>query len=129
MGRINWTARNIPEQYGRSFLVTGTGGIGFEAALALSRAGAEVILAGRNDRKGAEAVGRIRSSVPIANVRFELVDLANLESIEELGRRLRSVRLSTCSSTTPESWQFRNAGPQQTGGRFNLLPTSLVPLR
>jgi NAD(P)-dependent dehydrogenase (short-subunit alcohol dehydrogenase family) len=43
----------IPSQLGRSAVVTGaTGGLGFETALALAKAGAEVILTGRDDRKG-----------------------------------------------------------------------------
>ncbi len=33
-----WTTRNIPSQSGRSAVVTGTGGLGYEDALALARA-------------------------------------------------------------------------------------------
>ena len=29
----NWSTRNMPSQLGRSILVTGTGGLGFEDAL------------------------------------------------------------------------------------------------
>lgn len=88
----NWTASNIPPQQGRSAVVTGTGGLGYEDALALARAGAEVIVAGRNAVKGADAIARIRSSVPDAKVRFEMVDLASLESVAAFGRRLRADR-------------------------------------
>ena len=88
----NWTTRNIPDQTGRSVLVTGVGGLGYEDALALARAGAEVIMAGRNPEKGAEGVARVRRQVPTANVRFELVDLASLASIAALGARLRAER-------------------------------------
>ena len=52
----HWTTSSIPPQVGRTIVVTGTGGLGFEDALALARAGAHVILAGRNPKKGAEAV-------------------------------------------------------------------------
>src|SRR5882724_9630109 len=51
-----WTTNDIPPQRGRSVVVTGTGGLGFQDALALARAGAEVIIAGRNPSKGAAAV-------------------------------------------------------------------------
>ncbi len=88
----NWTASDIPPQSGRSAVVTGTGGLGFETALALARAGAEVIIAGRNREKGAEAVAQIRAALPSANVRFEQVDLASLASIEAFAARLRSER-------------------------------------
>jgi NAD(P)-dependent dehydrogenase (short-subunit alcohol dehydrogenase family) len=43
----------IPSQLGRSAVVTGaTGGLGYETALALAKAGAEVVLTGRNATRG-----------------------------------------------------------------------------
>ena len=92
MSRMKWTTNNMPSQEGRSFLITGTGGLGLEAALALCHAGAEVILAGRNQQKGEDAVTKIQLSVPSANVRFEQLDLASFASIEQFGQRLRSQR-------------------------------------
>lgn len=85
-----WTTSNIPDIRGRSFVVTGTGGLGFEDALALGKAGATVILAGRNPRKGAEAVARIKRETPEAAISFEALDLADLASIAAFGERLRS---------------------------------------
>jgi NAD(P)-dependent dehydrogenase (short-subunit alcohol dehydrogenase family) len=84
----NWTTSDIPDQLGRRAVVTGTGGLGFEDALALAQAGAEVIIAGRNRIKGAEAVARIRAAAPAAQVSFEQVDLASLASIEGFAERL-----------------------------------------
>jgi len=89
-----WTASDIPPQNGRSAVITGTGGLGYEDALALARAGGEVILAGRNPKKGADAVARIRAAVPRANVAFEPLDLASLASVAEFSARLRSRRTS-----------------------------------
>ncbi|NOU78083.1 SDR family NAD(P)-dependent oxidoreductase [Paenibacillus sp. LMG 31459] len=89
-----WTASNIPSQQGRSAIVTGTGGIGYETALELAKNGAEVILAGRNAAKGAESVKKIRSSVPSANIRFEELDLASLESVQAFGARMNKERHS-----------------------------------
>jgi len=86
----NWTTANIPSQKGQSAVVTGTGGVGFEDALALARAGGDVIIAGRNSQKGAEAVAKIRNEVPSATVRFEQLDLASLQSVTDFARRLRS---------------------------------------
>lgn len=73
-------------------MITGTGGLGYEDAVALARAGAEVILAGRNRTKGDEAVARIRAAVPGAKVGFGQVDLASLASIAEFGARMRAER-------------------------------------
>ncbi|WP_289535399.1 SDR family oxidoreductase [Pseudomonas sp. SO81] len=85
----SWKASDIPFQGGRTAVVTGTGGIGFEVSLALAQAGAQVIVAGRNPLKGAAAIEQIRQVVPAADVRFEAVNLACLESIETFGKRLR----------------------------------------
>jgi NAD(P)-dependent dehydrogenase (short-subunit alcohol dehydrogenase family) len=85
-----WTASDIPSQIGRNAVITGTGGLGYETALALARAGGHVVIAGRSRSKGAAAVAGIRERVPNAIVRFEPVDLANLPSIADFGARLRS---------------------------------------
>ena len=83
-----WTTADIPSQSGRSAVVTGTGGLGYETALALARAGAEVILAGRDPGKGAVSVGRIRAQVPQANIRFAPLDLASLASVAAFAERM-----------------------------------------
>lgn len=83
-----WTASDIPPQQGRVVVVTGTGGLGYEAALALSCRGAEVILAGRNLEKGAAAVGRVRTVLPSARIDFERLDLADLGSVARFADRI-----------------------------------------
>lgn len=87
-----WTTSDIPAQGGRSVVITGTGGLGFQAALALARAGANVTIAGRNPAKGVEALDQIRAAVPEAQVQFEEVDLARLASITAFAERLRNSR-------------------------------------
>src|SRR5580704_15748543 len=78
----DWTVYDIPAQTGKLAIVTGaTGGLGFETAVGLANAGAEVVLAGRNREKGRMAVERIIRSLPAAKVRFELLDLASLASV------------------------------------------------
>ncbi len=83
-----WTTRDIPPQNGRTAIVTGAGGLGFEDALELARAGADVILASRNPDKGAISIERIRREVPSARVRFEVLDLADLKSVETFTSRM-----------------------------------------
>ncbi len=87
-----WTSSDIPLLYGRSAVVTGTGGLGFACALALARAGATVILAGRNPAKGQAALAQIQQQVPGASAAFEVLDLANLSSVGAFGARLRASR-------------------------------------
>lgn len=114
-----WTASDIPTQTRRAAVVTGTGGLGFEDALALARAGAEVIIAGRNPQKGAQAVAQIRAQVPSANVRFEQLDLASLKSVHDFAARLSQQRDSL-------DLLINNAGVmvpptrQETSDRFEL---------
>ncbi|WP_025591332.1 oxidoreductase [Agrobacterium tumefaciens] len=87
-----WTLDDMPSQKGRTILITGTGGLGFEDALALAQAGGDVIIAGRNPTKGADAIRRIKEKVPQASVTLEIVDLGDLASIEALAKRLKETR-------------------------------------
>jgi NAD(P)-dependent dehydrogenase (short-subunit alcohol dehydrogenase family) len=84
-----WTTHDIPPQSGRIALVTGaTGGLGYETALALADAGADVILAGRNDGKGRAALQAIRASIPSARLQWETLDLASLASVADFSKRI-----------------------------------------
>lgn len=85
-----WTLDDMSPQDGRAAVVTGTGGLGLEVALALARAGAVVVLAGRDPSKGAEALARIKADTPDASVRFEALDLASLASVARFAERLRA---------------------------------------
>jgi NAD(P)-dependent dehydrogenase (short-subunit alcohol dehydrogenase family) len=81
----------IPSQLSKTAVVTGaTGGLGYETALALAKAGAEVILTGRDDRKGQSAVDKISREVVGAKVAYERLDLASLASIAEFAERMHS---------------------------------------
>ncbi len=84
-----WTHADIPLLQGRTALITGTGGLGFETALALAQAGANVVIAGRSPIKGAAAVAEIERRVAHASVSFELMDLASLGSVQRCAERLK----------------------------------------
>ena len=58
---MSWTAADIPDQAGRTAVVTGAnGGLGLETARGLAAAGAHVVMAARNQDKATEAVAEIR---------------------------------------------------------------------
>ena len=56
----DWSVADMPSQKRRIVLVTGgTSGMGFEDAKALAAAGAQVVLAARNPKRGQEAIYQI----------------------------------------------------------------------
>lgn len=79
---MNWTTENIPDQTGKTVIVTGANsGIGFDAARVLAEKGARVILACRSQNKGQEALDKIKARVPNALVELGSLDLSSLESV------------------------------------------------
>jgi len=84
------TQAEIPSQLGKTAVVTGsTGGLGYETVLALAKAGADIILTGRDDRKGQSALDKISREVIGARIRYEHLDLASLASIADFAQRVQ----------------------------------------
>ena len=86
-----WTAKDIPDQTGRTAVVTGANsGLGLVTARELAAAGASVVMACRNLDKGQAAIERVRAAVPDAQVQLEELDLASLESVRAFAERFKS---------------------------------------
>lgn len=86
-----WTTAAIPDQTGRTAVITGANtGLGFETAAALAAKGANVVLTVRNLDKGKDAADRITKRHPGASVTLQEGDLASLESIRAAAAQLRS---------------------------------------
>jgi len=72
-----WTADDIADQSGRTFVVTGANsGLGASTARELARAGASVVLACRDTSKGADAAATMPGRVEVRQL-----DLADLSSV------------------------------------------------
>ena len=79
---LAWTATDIPDQTGRTAVVTGAnGGLGLETARELARKGAHVVMAARNLDKARTAAQDLRASVTDASIEVAALDLGSLESI------------------------------------------------
>ncbi|MFH0176981.1 oxidoreductase [Streptomyces cacaoi] len=74
-----WNTTDIPDQTGRTAVVTGANsGLGLATVDALARAGAHVVLAVRDPRRGEAAAAAVPGSVEVRRL-----DLADLSSVRE----------------------------------------------
>lgn len=87
----HWINANLQSQKGKTILVTGgNSGIGYYAALALAKAGADVIIAGRNAKRVDQAVRDIKAESIEGSVDAGIVDLASLKSVQEYAEQFRT---------------------------------------
>ena len=98
----------MTEMSGKTVLVTGaTSGIGEEAALALAKLGAHVVVHGRSAEKGEATLVRIRAEVPDASLEFLQADLASLDAV-------RAAAQGFLASDRPLDVLLNNAGAMHT---------------
>jgi NAD(P)-dependent dehydrogenase (short-subunit alcohol dehydrogenase family) len=85
-----WTAADIPDESGRTFVVTGANsGLGEVTARRLAGAGAHVVLACRNVAKGEAAAARMTGSVEVRAL--DLADLASVHAFADAATDLRQI--------------------------------------
>jgi NAD(P)-dependent dehydrogenase (short-subunit alcohol dehydrogenase family) len=103
-----WRLDDMPDQAGRTIVVTGTtvGGLGFETALELARRGARVVLAGRTPARLEDSERAIRAQVPEASLDRVQVDVSDLGSVRRAAAQL--------SGAGPISALVNNAGVMGT---------------
>lgn len=88
-----WRPADLPDQSGRTIVVTGTtrGGIGHHTALELARHGARVVLAGRTPAKLEDDRRAILTEVPEADLVLQQVDLSDLSSVRRAAVELAAL--------------------------------------
>jgi NAD(P)-dependent dehydrogenase (short-subunit alcohol dehydrogenase family) len=85
-----WTASDVPDQSGRTIVLTGANsGLGFEATRIFAAAGGTVVMACRSRARGEAAAERIRESVPDAALDVRECDLASLDSVGTFAQGVR----------------------------------------
>ncbi|KAA1418844.1 SDR family NAD(P)-dependent oxidoreductase [Nocardioides humilatus] len=86
---MGWNATDIPDQRGRTAVVTGAnGGLGLVTARDLAAKGAHVVMAVRNQEKAASAVAEIRAAVPDASLELVALDLSSQASVKEAAAQI-----------------------------------------
>ncbi len=79
-----WTTKEIPNQKGTTVIVTeGNTGIGYETALALYQAGANVIIACRDKDKAEKAIIKMQTPKGKGSLEVGILDLASLDSVRQ----------------------------------------------
>ncbi len=80
---MSWTTRDIPDQHGRTAVVTGAnGGLGLASASALAAKGAHVVMAARNQEKAERARQQILTAHPDASLEVVALDLGSQDSVK-----------------------------------------------
>jgi NAD(P)-dependent dehydrogenase (short-subunit alcohol dehydrogenase family) len=83
MSKSSWTANNIPNQIGKTIIITGaSSGLGKEATKVLAEKNARVIMAVRNTEKAKLIANQISAELPGALVEIRELDLGSLNSIK-----------------------------------------------
>ena len=79
-----WTASDIPDQSGRTAVVTGgNSGLGYQTVLQLARKGAHVLVGTRDRARGQAALERLAAEAPGSHTELAQLDLADLASVEQ----------------------------------------------
>lgn len=83
-----WTKENIPDLNGKKAIVTGSNtGLGYETALALYQAGADVVVACRSKDAAEKAISSMKALGGAGTLTFMELDLSGLNSIKQFAER------------------------------------------
>ena len=84
LSKINSSTLYIPNLEGKNFIITGGySGIGLSTSIELYKYGANVIIIGRNIKKGTLAINKIRKTLGSGTVEFYKVDLSDFKNIRD----------------------------------------------
>lgn len=79
-----WDLDQIPDLQDKVIIITGgNAGLGYQSSLELSRRGAIVVIACRDEEKGQKAIDNITAQLPSAKLDTIVLNLIDLDSIEQ----------------------------------------------
>lgn len=110
---MGWTFKDIPDQRGLTFLITGaTSGLGLESAKAIAAHGGDVILAGRS----ADRLAAAQSVIP-QTTRTLILDLADLASVHDAAQSVDhlDVLINNAGIMAPPKGQTKDGFETQIG--------------
>ena len=91
MEKSNWSIENIPNQKGKTIIITGaSSGLGKEATRILAKKDASIIMAMRNIKKAEKVKNEILRQHPNADITLSGLDLSNLSSIKHFSNKIMS---------------------------------------
>jgi NAD(P)-dependent dehydrogenase (short-subunit alcohol dehydrogenase family) len=103
-----WTPAQLDDLTGKTYVITGgNSGLGLEAAKILCGKGATVVITTRSEAKATKAIEAVKEAVSGALVRFLLLDLADLDSVDACAEQI----VATCPKIDA---LINNAGVMQT---------------
>ncbi|MGW6442228.1 SDR family NAD(P)-dependent oxidoreductase [Lentzea sp. NPDC055074] len=125
-----WSELDPGALHGRKAVVTGAGsGIGKATALGLSRLGAEVVLAVRDELKGQAARAEILAAVPGATVVVRRCDVSSPESVRRFAADIESLDVLVHNAgVLPQERQVTAEGHELTFATHVLGPVLLTDL-
>ncbi len=86
-----WALKNVPDQTGKTFVITGANsGIGLAAAIALASKNAKIVMACRNLQKAETAKQEILQTTPNASVDIVELNLSNLKSVNQCAETINA---------------------------------------
>ncbi len=118
----NWTVADIGDLSGQTALITGANsGLGLVTARLLAEAGADVIMAGRNQARLEAASAQLKRGLPAAQIEIQIIDVSSLESVTTAAEALVASRtgldflinnagiMATPRSVTPDGFESQFA--------------------
>ena len=132
MTSAKWTAQDLPDLAGRTFVITGANsGIGLVAARALGGAGARVVLAVRDVSRGQAAAASIEGETDVR--RLDLADLGSVRAFAEAWEGPLDVLINNAGVMAVPEGRTKDGFEMQIGtnhlGHFALTNLLLTQVR